>query len=499
MPGSSKIRDHDEKSPSKKMIALVLALIIMISTISALLFFDRSEDDIKSYIDNRVPELLDRYDIPGASISLVEDGELNWSDGYGNADKETGSRVTNQTLFRVQSITKSVTAWGIMNLTEAGDIDLDSAITEYIPKSKLPDSDYSWSEVTTRRLLSHSAGFPEGYYSNYPPEGDIPSLEEALKGETGAPSARPVFSPGTRFQYSNPGYALLELLIEEVTKRDYAEYMRTEILEPIGMETATFEIKEAIGSGLVTTYERDGTPVPIFHEPVSAQGMLYASAEDIGAFVAAGMEGEEAGREVLSSDSVSIMYSPEIKTTGYHGYGSDSYGLGHLIETLSGGQKAVAHGGQGTGSWTWYHSVPEKGDGIVILTNSERSLRLISDVLGEWAETNGLSSLSLTSTYSLVENVVRVAVVMSAVFVLGLASKLAHDVYHDNKVFDPLSQRYRVKRSLSAVLSISLLTLWWVLGYSIMDLFLPWLADWLGVVLSMTFGLLFFTALFISR
>ncbi|AUX09877.1 CubicO group peptidase, beta-lactamase class C family [Halalkaliarchaeum desulfuricum] len=455
-------------------------------------------DELPSILEDRVPTLLDRYDVPGAAIAVVTDGEVSWTGAYGDADRDTNRPMKPDTLCRPQSITKSLTAWGAMTLIEREQISLDTSIRECIPDAKLPDSD-AWDEVTVRRLLSHTAGLPEGIYTNYAPGASIPSLEEAVRGNAGAAPARPEDPPGTTFQYSNPGYVLLELLIEEVTGQPYPAYMQTAVFEPLGMDTSTFDLDEALQSGLATSHERSGEVVEPYREAALAHGMLFATVEDIATFVAAGMptvDGREPGRDVLTSERVAELHSEEVETTGFYGYASDGYGLGHLVETLPDGYRAVSHGGQGTGTWAWYHSVPETGDGIVILTNSERSLRLIAAILTEWTDSRGLGSVSLARTYSRVVTTGRVVAGGLGIVGLGLAWRLGRDSHSGRRTFAPLADHSRLKRGIAASVAVVSLVVWWMVAYPIADLFLPNLADWVGGSLSLFAVLLFLMAVF---
>ncbi len=120
-------------------------------------------------------------------------------------------------ICRAESISKSITAWGVMRLVEQGLVGLDDPVQQYLGDWKLPESEYSEQEVTIRRLLSHSAGMSLGTIGEeYTPQSNIPSLRDYLTHE-----ARLIREPGSGFLYSNPGFNLLELL----TGRDFAEYM----------------------------------------------------------------------------------------------------------------------------------------------------------------------------------------------------------------------------------------------------------------------------------
>lgn len=433
-------------------------------------------------LDELVPNLLDRFDIPGATIALIQRGTVSWTNAYGYADLESNRRMTTDTICRPESITKSITAWGIMRLVEEGAIDLDASVTKYVTSWEFPESDFGWEDVTIRGLLSHSAGLPGGIYENFDLDESPPSLIDALEGQAGAPAARPIDEPKTQFRYSNPGYVLLELVIEDVTGRDYAEFIESTVLQPLGMEQATFEIDSVEDERLATNYTRTGKPVHTYHEAARAHGMVVATIKDIAKFVAASVSGPHGSP--VEDDTVQTMYAPEIATTGFHGLGSTAYGLGHLIETLPDGERAVMHGGQGTGSWAWFQAVPETGDGIAILTNSERSLRLIATVVSQWSRESNLGSTSLSRTFSRVETAVKGTVAASGIAALGVAGYLGKGLHRRTREFSPTSPKHRWRRVASATVVIGLFGIWWFYGYPFMDQLLPGLADWVGVAFT---------------
>ena len=450
-------------------------------------------ESIPTYLDRRVPDLLDRYDVPGASIALIEDGEVTWSGAYGTADLAEERPVNENTPFRVQSITKSITAWGVLKLVEQYEIGLDDPVDSHITSWELPDADYSWEEVTVRRVLSHSAGLPAGGYESVPLDEEPPSLREALSGNADGPAARPTDEPG-EFRYSNPGYALLELLIEDVTGRDYAAYIDEEILNSLAMDGATFDLTEQLRSELATEHFVDGTPVPLSHGPARAHGGLYATAEDIACFVAAGTEtpGEPSGVGLLAPESIAERYPSTVETTGFYGLATDGAGLGFFVETLADGKQAVMNGGQGAGSWNWFHAVPETGDGIVILTNSERSVQLIADVVEAWVEHSGFPTVSLARA----RRWVRLPIWILVGIAVGLALRLGYGGITGQRSFAPLSKRDRTIRTVLAGLGLATLGLWWTLGRDIVAFFLPVIAEWIGLALSLVVVLLLVTVLF---
>jgi CubicO group peptidase (beta-lactamase class C family) len=201
----------------------------------------------------------------------------------------------------------------------------------------------------------------------------------------------PIREAGAGFSYSNVGYNLLENLIEDVTGQSFSEYLRSEVFLPLGMESATFAIDTAATPYPPTGYDLSGKPVPVYLYPAKASGGLFATARDIARFAVAGLK----ENPVLNSKSVEQMYQPESYKIGIYGLVFAAYGLGHYIEELPNGLRSVSHGGQGKGIMTHFQAVPETGDAIVILTNTQRSWPFIAHVLSDWAQWRAFPSVGM--------------------------------------------------------------------------------------------------------
>ena len=344
-------------------------------------------------LDERIPELMDRYEVPGATIAIIDEAELVWSQAYGFADVESASPMTVESLSRTESISKPVTAWAVMSLVRDGEIDLDQPALSYIEDWDFPETPFAEERVTVRQLLSHTAGLPLGTIGvHYPPQGEMPSLEANLTSE-----ANLVTQPGTAFLYSNVGFNVLELVIEGASGQDFAAYMKREVLDPLGMDHSTFDMSTSLARRVPTGYDLEGNSVPPYVYPEKASGGLLAPVEDVARFVAAGMAApQDSATPVLDPESVEQLYTTTVRVSGHYQLVSESYGLGHFLETVSTGRLAVWHGGQGHGWMTHFHSIPETGDGIVILTNSQRSWPMIAGILGDWSEWTGSSPIGMT-------------------------------------------------------------------------------------------------------
>ena len=176
-----------------------------------------------------------------AAFRLIENGKLH--DEY-----FVGDSVDSETLFQVASLSKWISAWGVMTLVEAGKLDLDAPVATYLTRWTLPESQFDNSKVTVRRLLSHMAGLTDGLgYAGFAPGAEVQSLEESLtRAADASPEAdgrvRVGLAPGTKWQYSGGGYTLLQLVIEETSGEAFESYMQRAVFQPLGMNRSTFAL-----------------------------------------------------------------------------------------------------------------------------------------------------------------------------------------------------------------------------------------------------------------
>jgi len=473
------------------IIVLAIVATMQVSVIAAAVETGALVEEFTAHLNGRIPKLMKRYDIPGVTIALVKGGKTVWTEAYGYADISTGRKMTVDTPCRGESISKSITAWGVMKLVERGKVDLDTPVVEYIDNWKFPESKFSAEEITVRNLLTHSSGLPLGTIGViYDPEEKIPSLRDKLSEQAVLDR-----EPGRSFVYSNTGFNVLELLIENVTGRGFSEYMEEEIFLPLGMEKSSFTWSEGFDPPVPFGYDLGGNPIPVYVYPDKASGGLFSTAEDIATFISAGMtDFSDSPDGVLSPESVKKLYSPNTKPTGFLGIGFDHYGLGYLIEEL-GEVKAVAHGGQGTGWMTHFHAVPETGDGIVILTNSQRSWPFFANVLTDWGKWNGLPSLGI-STLLLAQKVLWGVIGLLFLVLSWQVWRIGWGFYNGRRGFSLLA----VISSLSGLVQLGVsFALFGILVWAINQDYLaltsvfPMTSNWLGysllsagVVLSLT-------------
>lgn len=431
-----------------------------------------------AHLDRVVPRAMRTYDVPGVAIALVRDGAPVWLGAYGEADRERGRPMTVDAVFQTGSISKSVSAWGALLLVEQGLVGLDDPLPGHLGGGVVPTASNPAQAITLRRVLSHTTGAALGPIGDeYPPDGAVPSLTAAL-----ARDLRFVRAPGT-FGYSNPGFDLVELLVEELSGRSFAAFMEDDVLRPLGMHDAGFAWRERDRPRVPSGYDLRGMPVEPYVYPAKASGGLFATVGDIARFVAASVASERTlAAHVLSDASVGMLHDPVVPIPGVFGVVADAYALGHFVEVLPDGGRAIWHGGQGNGWMTHFHAVPATGDGIVILTNSQRSWPLMSRTLRDWAGWAGVGPVKfgrITIGVSAVWVLIAATVAASAWFVL----RLALAVRAGRRRLAPLAPMARVPRALQALSGIAVLAaLAWRASqpYLIETSVFPGVAGWLG-------------------
>ena len=174
-------------------------------------------------IDTYITEQMTNLEIPGVVIGIVRGDQIAYVKGYGVAD-ETGRAMTADTPFLIASLSKSITAVGIMQLAEEGKIDLDAPVQNYLPWFRIADEDVS-TQITIRHLLHQTSGFSEreGYVRNLETNPAEVALEASIRDLS---TAKLNFSPGEEFEYSNTNYDILGLIIQTVSGQSYETYIR---------------------------------------------------------------------------------------------------------------------------------------------------------------------------------------------------------------------------------------------------------------------------------
>ena len=304
--------------------------------------------------------------VPGVSIAVVHDGQIEWARGFG-VTKTGGPSVTAETLFQAASISKPVTALGVLRLVQSGKLDLDTDVNRYLKTWKVPDNEFTAkTKVTLRELLTHTAGMTVHGFPGYASDAPLPTVTQVLNGEKPAntPAIRVDTTPGTIWRYSGGGYVIVQQLLEDVTGKPFPKLMHELVLEPMGMTHSTYEqpLPSVRLAEAAMPYHDDGQPVtggPHTYPEMAPAG-LWTTPSDLARY-AIEVQKALAGKsnKVLSAAMAKQMLTP----------GMNHWGLG----PGTGGSPEhpyFMHGGANEG-YRCNFMAYENGDGIFIMTNSD--------------------------------------------------------------------------------------------------------------------------------
>jgi CubicO group peptidase (beta-lactamase class C family) len=334
-------------------------------------------------VAQRMPAYLNDFSIPGGAVAIIEDGQLILARGFGLADAAAGIPVSEHTLFNIGSTSKSISAWGAMRLVSEGKLELDAPVDVRLTRWHLPPSSHDVAGVTLRRLLSHTAGLSVSGYRGWGPDDLIPTLEQSLSGNNnGAGALELTAAPGTAWSYSGGGYTLMQLLVEETAQKPFADYMRSAVLRPLGMNESSFSLTPLVLGQAARAYDELGeeTPTPRFVE-VAAAGM-YAPVGDMACYALASI-GDARAESVLSASTLELMTAPAPATDGHWGLG---YAIQPSGEGFPDGIARVGHDGGNRGWQTFFWVSRDKRDGVVVLTNGSNGWNVSNQVVADWME-----------------------------------------------------------------------------------------------------------------
>ena len=308
------------------------------------------------------PEITDLS--PCLSLGLIFRGKLVYSYTRGWADFEQSKQVTETTRFRLASVTKVLTAICLCRLAEKGVLPLDTVVQDTLPWCQLKKS--KGRPMTVRDLLSHGAGLPMDAAFPYWTTTVYPKREDLVKT---IPLQRQVYPPGTRFKYSNLGFAITGLLVEQIDNEDFSRVLDREIIKPLAMEHTSLEPDEkAIGKTAIgyrkVSVRKPIEPVPFIPEFAMAPcGNAVSTVEDMSILLTELCSGQRLGLKRSTRDEMMrIHHFIEPWTVGY---GLGLYLRNHKEGTL------VSHGGELAGHKAQLMFIPQRQVGVIVLSNNE--------------------------------------------------------------------------------------------------------------------------------
>lgn len=313
------------------------------------------------------------------AMAIMKNGEIENELFYSKNKK-----VDRNTIFQVSSLSKIVSAAGVMKLVELGKIDLDTPVSKYLKRWKLPPSEFDNEEVTVRRLLSHTAGLTDGLgYNGFKNKNSVQTLEESLTKAKDADNTevKVGLEPGTKWEYSGGGFTLLQLLVEETSGQTFNDFMKDSLFTPLKMNSSSYILNDTLENRLCEFYNSDKSTAPHFYYTSLAATSLYTSLSDLETFFQLflkGKNGEPIGRGQLKPETLKLM-----RKSHWNMMGEKIYGLGSMLYIdIENGEDIFGHDGKSTPPInTAIRINPISGDGIIILETGNPNLatRVASD------------------------------------------------------------------------------------------------------------------------
>lgn len=354
--------------PSDRVARMLRAQISLLSITFLLLTICTAEDRLspqqRSQLESAVSKFMSTTHVPGLSIAVVENGELQWATGFGFADLENNVPATERTLFRLASISKSLTATGAMELWQEGKLDLDVPVQKYCPAFPVKSA-----PITTRLVMGHLAGIRH-YKSdsqNDPEIGNTRHFDDPIQGGLDFFKNDPLLSePGKEFHYSTQGYTLVGCVMEGASGKKYVDFMHDNVFLLAGMDQTHVDDRFAIVPYRTRFYQKTksgGVQNSDFLDSsykIPGGGWL-SSAEDMARFEIAIIHDK-----LLQPAMQDLMWTPLKPSEGK----SNGYALGWGTFTEN-GIRYVGHDGGQQGTSTSFLIAPEQRAGVIVLANMD--------------------------------------------------------------------------------------------------------------------------------
>ena len=316
-------------------------------------------------IDDYIQSRMQTARIPGLALGVVYNDQIVYLKGYGIAAPD-GRAVTPQTPFILGSTSKSFTALAIMQLVEAGKINLDAPVTTYLPWFRTSDAAAS-AQITVRNLLNQNSGLPtyEGRMSLWDNNQSSTALENGVRGLSRVQMSHPA---GQAYEYANENYDTLGLIVQTVSGISYEDYIRSAIFAPLQMDHSAAELSDPAVKDIATGYRYwFFWPVAFdapYNRSITPSGFLISSAEDMSQYLIAQLNGGAySGNQVLSAQGIDTLHAPGSKISALR-----SYGMGWEIQGQPGSTK-IWHNGDVSNFHSNMLLLPDQHIGIVTLIN----------------------------------------------------------------------------------------------------------------------------------
>jgi CubicO group peptidase (beta-lactamase class C family) len=339
--------------------------------------------DVSEWIAQRLPVLIEQYDVPGAALGVLAAGEVV-EHAAGVLSLGTGVEATTDSVFQIGSITKLWTSSLVMQLVDEGKVDLDATVRTYLPEFRIGDEDAAAS-ITVRHLLTHTSGFEGDVFTDTGVGDDC--VEKYLGVLHDVPQ---LFPPGSLWSYNNAGFSVLGRLVEVLRGQPYDVCLREHLIAPLGITHAATSPYQAILFRAAVGHvqpQQDAAYEPakvwaLTRSNIPAGSMFAMSARSLLAFARMHLEDGRAadGTQLLAPGTPALMQAREAVLPALGHFG-DSWGLGfERFDTPDG--LVVGHDGATIGQYAYLRMVPSAGLAVAVLTNGGDASALYADLAG---------------------------------------------------------------------------------------------------------------------
>jgi CubicO group peptidase (beta-lactamase class C family) len=333
-------------------------------------------------------ELMKKYHVPGVSIAVFKNYEIEWVKTYGVKDVDTKEPITPDTLFQGGSLSKCLAAVAAVNATENGVFSLDDPVNSILTTWKLEDNDNTAVRtVTPRMLISHTAGTSVSHVNGYAPDIFLPTLIQILDGSSRANTRRVVVEsvPLTKHKYSSGGYLVLELAMEDAYGKSYREIIEKEIFEPAGMTSTTLNnpLDPAQDQKAAHAHDKDGNTREYKYKlyPELAAYGVWTTATDMAKFAI------DIQKSLLKDEGSILSKEKAEEALTRTGFGE--HGLGFMVWNRGRHYKWFGHYMDSWGYNGMMTASREGGYGMVMLFNGDGGGNLIKNLARRISKANG--------------------------------------------------------------------------------------------------------------
>jgi serine beta-lactamase-like protein LACTB len=342
--------------------------LLILFLVAGLVRVSRAQDheiskEKRTQIEAAVSKFMSTTHAPGVSVAVVENGAFEWADGFGLADMENNVPASSLTLYRLASISKSLSAIGAMQLWERGQLDLDAPVQKYCPA--FPQKS---TPITTRMVMGHLAGIR--HYKTGPDDmeiGNTRHFDDPIQAGLDFFKNDPFVSePGSHFRYSTQGYTLVGCVIQGASGAKYTDFMMKNVFQPAGMEHTVVDDRFAIIPYRTRFYEKTQSGTTRNADFLDSSykipgGGWISSAEDMAKFEVAILDSK-----LIKPATRDLMWTPLKPSDG----SKDTYGLGWGVSDEN-GVTVFGHTGGQQGTSTAFLIAPAQRIGVVVLANME--------------------------------------------------------------------------------------------------------------------------------